>query len=77
MHGHHRLCAQLHECVQRLLGIHVHPATAHRTISANGNQVEVGLDAKAIGQLHVIAEVKDNGVHPMTRYVRFVIEVEF
>ncbi|UBM58497.1 DUF1593 domain-containing protein [Marinilongibacter aquaticus] len=28
------------------------------------------------GQLHVIAEVSDDGVHPMTRYQRFVISVK-
>lgn len=41
-----------------------------------GNQVELSLDANAVGQLHVIAEVKDQGVHPMTRYHRFVIKVK-
>lgn len=44
-------------------------------LSAKGNKVGVILDAKATGQLHVITEVEDNGVHPMTRYVRFVVEV--
>lgn len=44
-------------------------------LSATGNKVQVTLDAFSAGQLHVIAEVKDNGVHPMTRYVRFVVEV--
>ncbi|GMQ30276.1 DUF1593 domain-containing protein [Algoriphagus confluentis] len=46
------------------------------TLLAEGNQVEVNLDAHSTGQLHVIAEVKDNGVHPMTRYVRYVIDVK-
>ncbi|GMQ25055.1 DUF1593 domain-containing protein [Algoriphagus sp. oki45] len=41
----------------------------------NGNQVEVILDPMALGMLHIIAEVRDNGDHPMTRYMRFVIEV--
>ncbi|MFV8227000.1 hypothetical protein [Christiangramia aquimixticola] len=50
--------------------------TGEAGLTASGNQVEVSFDAKAIGQLHVIAEVKDNGVHPMTRYVRFVVEVK-
>ncbi len=45
-------------------------------LSAEGNKVQVTLDATSTGQLHVIAEVQDNGVHPMTRYVRFVVEVE-
>ncbi|WP_296705704.1 nucleoside hydrolase-like domain-containing protein [Algoriphagus sp.] len=45
------------------------------TLSADGMKATVNLDANSIGQLHVIAEVKDNGVHPMTRYQRFVVEV--
>jgi hypothetical protein len=45
-------------------------------LTAEGNQVQVGLDASSVGQLHVVAEVKDSGVHPMTRYARFVVEVE-
>lgn len=49
--------------------------TGEAKLIASGNQVEVALDPQAAGQLHVIAEVKDNGVHPMTRYVRFVIGV--
>lgn len=44
-------------------------------LSATGNKVQVTLDASSAGELHVIAEVKDNGVHPMTRYVRFVVEI--
>jgi hypothetical protein len=42
---------------------------------SEGNKVQVTLDGASTGQLHVIAEVRDNGVHPMTRYQRFVIEV--
>jgi hypothetical protein len=38
--------------------------------------VNVSLDPMAVGQLHIIAEVKDNGIHPMTRYQRFVVEVK-
>ncbi|WP_035467816.1 DUF1593 domain-containing protein [Algoriphagus mannitolivorans] len=45
-------------------------------LSAAGNQVTVQLPANATGQLHVIAEVKDKTEHPMTRYVRFVVEVK-
>ncbi|MBN7817718.1 DUF1593 domain-containing protein [Algoriphagus pacificus] len=45
------------------------------TLSVDGNQVTVSLDPSSLGQLHVIAEVTDNGVHPMTRYQRFVVEV--
>lgn len=45
------------------------------TLTPNGNQVEVKLDQNSIGQLHVIAEVSDEADHPMTRYVRFVVEV--
>ena len=41
-----------------------------------GNQVRVELDPRSQGQLHVIAEVKDKAEHPMTRYVRFVVDVE-
>jgi hypothetical protein len=44
-------------------------------LSAEDNKVQVTLDASSSGQLHVIAQVKDNGVHPMTRYVRFVVEI--
>lgn len=44
-------------------------------LEAEGNQVRVDLDPSGSGQLHVIAAAKDQGVHPMTRYVRFVIEV--
>ncbi|WP_290507063.1 hypothetical protein [Algoriphagus sp.] len=45
------------------------------TLSASGNRVTVSLDSSATGALHVIAEVKDQSVHPMTRYQRFVIQV--
>lgn len=45
------------------------------TLIPNGNQVEVKLDQNSIGQLHVIAEVTDDADHPMTRYVRFVLDV--
>ena len=45
-------------------------------LSQEGNQVRVELDPSSQGQLHVIAEVKDKVKHPMTRYVRFVVEVE-
>ncbi len=41
-----------------------------------GTRVEVALDPKATGTLHVIAEVKDKGIHPMSRYRRFVVEVD-
>ena len=44
-------------------------------LSVDGNSVSVSLDSMAVGQLHIIAEVKDNGTHPMTRYQRFVIAV--
>jgi hypothetical protein len=49
--------------------------TGEVVLRPSGNQLEVSLKANATGQLHVIAEVKDNGAHPMTRYVRFVMEV--
>ncbi|GAB3217649.1 DUF1593 domain-containing protein [Algoriphagus aestuariicola] len=45
-------------------------------LSQAGNRVTLDLDPSAKGQLHVIAEVKDSGTHPMTRYQRFVVEVE-
>ncbi len=45
-------------------------------LAVSGNRVAIALDGASIGQLHVIAEVKDNGLHPMTRYVRFVVEVQ-
>ncbi len=44
-------------------------------LSSHGNHLEIQLDPAAVGQLHVIAEVKDGGTHPMTRYARFVVEV--
>lgn len=50
--------------------------TGKASLNASGNQVEVQLGPSATGQLHIIAEVKDNGIHPMTRYARFVVEVE-
>lgn len=40
------------------------------------NRVELQLDSTSTGQLHVVAEVKDKGQHPMTRYRRFVVEVK-
>ena len=40
------------------------------------NRVELQLDPTSTGQLHVVAEVKDKGRHPMTRYRRFVVEVK-
>ncbi|WPR73965.1 DUF1593 domain-containing protein [Algoriphagus sp. NG3] len=44
-------------------------------LTAEGNNLQVQLGPSAKGQLHIIAEVKDNGTHPMTRYQRFVVEV--
>ena len=38
------------------------------------NEVDSGV-LHGSGTIHVIAEVTDNGVHPMTRYQRFVIEI--
>ncbi len=40
-----------------------------------GTRLEITLDPKITGTLHVIAEVKDHGAHPMTRYQRFVLDV--
>jgi hypothetical protein len=45
-------------------------------LATSGNRIEIALDGTSTGQLHLIAEVKDNGIHPMTRYVRFVVEVQ-
>ncbi len=45
-------------------------------ITTNGEEALVDLPANQPGELHVIAEVKDSGKHPMTRYARFVILVE-
>lgn len=45
-------------------------------LNLNGNQVTFSLDDSSLGQLHIIAEVKDDAVHPMTRYQRFVVEVK-
>ncbi|WP_026966931.1 DUF1593 domain-containing protein [Algoriphagus terrigena] len=50
--------------------------TGEAALAADGNQVGVKLDSNATGTLHVIAEVKDSGKHPMTRYQRFVVEVK-
>jgi hypothetical protein len=44
-------------------------------LSTEGNKVHISLDPSATGELHVIAEVKDDGEHPMTRYIRFVVDV--
>lgn len=49
--------------------------TGDAVLNPNGNLVEVKLDDSSTGQLHVIAEVSDDTVHPMTRYLRFVVEV--
>ena len=45
-------------------------------LTPHGNKVQITLEASSTGQFHVIAEVKDDAVHPMTRYVIFVVEVE-
>ena len=45
-------------------------------VSSEGEKATVTLPAHATGALHVIAEVKDRAGHPMTRYHRFVIDVE-
>ena len=44
-------------------------------ITPNGTEAHVDLPAGHEGELHIIAEVRDSGTHPMTRYVRFVIHV--
>jgi len=45
-------------------------------ITSNGHEASVVLPANQKGELHIVAEVKDNGEHPMTRYARFVVTVE-
>ncbi|WP_341225516.1 nucleoside hydrolase-like domain-containing protein [uncultured Arcticibacterium sp.] len=45
-------------------------------LSSNGMTATIELADSDTGTLHIIAEVKDNGVHSMTRYQRFVIKVE-
>ena len=45
-------------------------------INTKGLEANLVLDADHTGILHVIAEVRDNGEHPMTRYLRFVIEIK-
>jgi hypothetical protein len=50
--------------------------TAEAELSPEGDKVQLTLPSAGKGSLHVIAEVTDNGVHPMTRYQRFVVEVE-
>ena len=49
--------------------------TGEATLTAEGNSVQLQLDDSSTGLLHVIAEVKDQREHPMTRYQRFVVEV--
>ncbi len=50
--------------------------TGDAKITSNGQEATVILPAGQKGKLHIIAEVKDNGEHPMTRYERFVLSVE-
>lgn len=45
-------------------------------LTVNQESVKVQLAETGTGELHVIAEVRDRVVHPMTRYVRFLIKVE-
>lgn len=44
-------------------------------ITSDGQEATVVLPGVQKGELHIIAEVKDNGEHPMTRYVRFVVNI--
>ena len=50
--------------------------TREAGLAFEGNTATVSLYPSGTGQLHIIAEVTDNGEHPMTRYQRFVVEVE-
>ncbi len=45
-------------------------------IQIEGHNGIVKLPAKTKGIMHIIAEVKDDAPHPMTRYQRFIINVE-
>ncbi len=45
-------------------------------ITNDGQEAEVTLPAEQTGELHIIAEVEDSGEHSMTRYARFVINVQ-
>lgn len=45
-------------------------------ITPNGQQATLDLPEDHKGELHIIVEVRDNGEHPMTRYKRFVIDIE-
>lgn len=45
-------------------------------ITSNGQETVVALPKNQQGELHIIAAVKDNAEHPMTRYMRFVVKVE-
>ena len=45
-------------------------------ITSNGQEAVVDLPENQQGELHIIAEVQDSGEHPMTRYVRFVMDIE-
>ncbi len=44
-------------------------------ITSQATKASIKLDTQSRGILHLIAEVKDKAKHPMTRYQRFVIEV--
>ena len=46
------------------------------SLTSSGNKASLVLADQGGGTLHVIAEVKDDAQHPMTRYQRFVVEVE-
>jgi len=46
------------------------------TLTVEGQKVDITLDSSSIGQLHIIAEVSDDAIHPMTRYQRFIVEVK-
>ena len=48
---------------------------AEAALSSENQKATLTLPSETTGTIHVIAEVTDNGVHPMTRYQRFVIEV--
>lgn len=50
--------------------------TGEAMLISKGDMATLTLPVDETGSLHVIAEVTDNGIHPMTRYQRFIIDVK-
>ncbi|MHB8897552.1 MAG: hypothetical protein ACYC6Y_02260 [Thermoguttaceae bacterium] len=47
-----------------------------RMDAADTPELRIGFPPAAVGQLHVILEVTDNGQPPLTSYRRVVVQVE-